>query len=188
MIILFWSICFAQIWDKYRLRRVRWSRWESGWDKMGVGSGQKEQFHQRLTRRPNIAMHRICSKTASHEHHVLFRAGVVGFVDLTSQDVEKQIEEFTQNRKFVGARKILDLTDDPRWLEREDVIDGMRVLQRHNLTYDLLVSSQFQIIIQRKSDHHQILCSWTPTKVFQRLLMFLKVHTLAQTAAVYFFI
>ncbi|CAK8684428.1 unnamed protein product [Clavelina lepadiformis] len=72
-----------------------------------------------------------------------FIKGVVGFVDLTSDDVEEQIKKFKENRKLVGVRKVLDLSDEG-WIERDDVMRGIDALARHNLTYDLLIRTRDQ--------------------------------------------
>src|SRR3954447_14655690 len=59
-----------------------------------------------------------------------FLAGVVGWVDLASEDVEGQLIEFRANPKFVGVRHIVQDEPDDDFLIREDVIRGLRVLER----------------------------------------------------------
>lgn len=64
--------------------------------------------------------------------------GIVGWVDLQSPEVEKQVEEFKQYKKFVGVRHIVHDEPDDDWIVRPDVLRGLKVLEKHNLPYDLL--------------------------------------------------
>ena len=57
---------------------------------------------------------------------------------MTSDGFENDIIKLKKHRKFVGVRKVLDLSDE-NWIERDDVIRNMGVLARNQLTYDLLV-------------------------------------------------
>nr|XP_026693401.1 uncharacterized protein LOC104266424 isoform X2 [Ciona intestinalis] len=70
-----------------------------------------------------------------------FIKGVVGYTDMTSPTFEEQIIRLKNNSKFVGLRKIWG---DPDWIQRDDVIMGMEVLERHNLTFDLLIKTREQ--------------------------------------------
>ncbi|MGC4006707.1 MAG: amidohydrolase family protein [Pirellulales bacterium] len=64
--------------------------------------------------------------------------GVVGWVDLTSTDCESQLLEFKDQSKFVGIRHVVqDEPDD--FLLRPDVLRGLRVLENHDVPFDLLV-------------------------------------------------
>ena len=64
---------------------------------------------------------------------------MVGYVDLTSEKLEDDLIRLRRDVKFVGTRKVLDLSEE-KWIERDDVMRGMGVLAQHGLTYDLLVS------------------------------------------------
>jgi L-fuconolactonase len=66
-------------------------------------------------------------------------AGVVGWLDLRSPRLEEQIERYSDNSKFVGARHIVHDEPDERWLLRDDVVRGLQTLAKHDLTYDLLL-------------------------------------------------
>jgi L-fuconolactonase len=68
-----------------------------------------------------------------------FIKGVVGWVDLRSSDVEQQLSSFSKNNKFVGVRHIVQDEPDDRFLLRADFLNGLRCLQRHDLTYDILI-------------------------------------------------
>jgi L-fuconolactonase len=67
-----------------------------------------------------------------------FLAGIVGWVDLASPDCERQLLEFTSHPKFVGVRHITQDEPDDDFIVRDDVIRGLRVLERHNVPFDLL--------------------------------------------------
>ncbi len=64
--------------------------------------------------------------------------GVVGWVDLASPRVEEQIAEFRAHKKFVGVRHIVQDEADDDFIVREDVIRGLKVLERLAIPYDLL--------------------------------------------------
>lgn len=76
----------------------------------------------------------VLSLAAQHD----FIAGVVGWVDLQSPDCERQLEEFVGNPKFVGVRHVVQDEPDDNWIVRPAVLNGLAVLQRHRVPYDLL--------------------------------------------------
>jgi len=64
--------------------------------------------------------------------------GVVGWVPLISNAVEKDLESFAAHPKFVGVRHVLqDEPDD--YFSRDDFHRGLALLPSHNLRYDLLL-------------------------------------------------
>lgn len=65
--------------------------------------------------------------------------GVVGWVDLRSEDVGSQLAEFAGNPRFVGVRHVVQDEPDVRFLLGEAFVRGLRQLQAHGLTYDLLL-------------------------------------------------
>ncbi|MCA9211447.1 MAG: amidohydrolase family protein [Planctomycetales bacterium] len=65
-------------------------------------------------------------------------AGVVGWVDLASDDCESQIESYKDRDKFVGIRHITQDEPDDDFIIRPDVIRGLRVLEKYNVPFDLL--------------------------------------------------
>jgi L-fuconolactonase len=67
-----------------------------------------------------------------------FIAGVVGWVDLASEQCEDQLLEFKANSRFVGIRHITQDEPDDDFIVRPDVIRGLRVLQKHGVPFDLL--------------------------------------------------
>lgn len=67
-----------------------------------------------------------------------FIAGVVGWVDLASEQCEEQLLQFIHNPKFVGIRHITQDEPDVDFIIRDEVIRGLRVLEKHQIPFDLL--------------------------------------------------
>lgn len=66
---------------------------------------------------------------------------VVGWVDL-SADVEAQLDAIAKHpgaAALCGVRHLAHVDPDPRWLGRDDVCVGIRVLAARRLTFDLVV-------------------------------------------------
>lgn len=72
------------------------------------------------------------------KHHPWIR-GVVGWVDLQSPEVDRQLREFSRNPRFVGVRHIAQAEPDPRFLVGEAFQRGLAALAPYDLVYDLLV-------------------------------------------------
>jgi len=68
-----------------------------------------------------------------------FIKGVVGWVELCSQNVERQLSQFSTNKKFVGVRHIAQDEPDENFLLRHEFLNGVKYLQNFNLTYDILI-------------------------------------------------
>lgn len=75
------------------------------------------------------------------ERHPVIR-GVVGWVDLVSPDLDRQLESLAGRTRLCGIRHIAQDEPDDRWLAREDVIRGVAKLASFRLTYDILVYSR----------------------------------------------
>ena len=71
-----------------------------------------------------------------------FIAGVVGWVDLTDPGMEQELEVLTVNPKFKGVRHLVESEPADDWLVQPSVLDGLRVLERHHVSYDLLVHTR----------------------------------------------
>ena len=67
-----------------------------------------------------------------------FIVGVVGWVDLASPRCEEQVNEFRRNPKFVGVRHITQDEPNDDFIIREDVIRGLKVLEKYAVPFDLL--------------------------------------------------
>jgi L-fuconolactonase len=65
--------------------------------------------------------------------------GVVGWVDLRSPDVSKQLEQFAPHPRFVGVRHVVQDEPDDNFMLHEDFQRGIAALNEFDLTYDLLV-------------------------------------------------
>ena len=68
-----------------------------------------------------------------------FILGVVAWLDLSSKDIEKEIESLAASNKFKGVRSMLEIDDDDYWILRQDVANGLELLEEKNLTFDFLV-------------------------------------------------
>ncbi|HEY6804252.1 MAG TPA: amidohydrolase family protein [Pyrinomonadaceae bacterium] len=71
-----------------------------------------------------------------------FIAGVVGWVDLTSPEVDLQLAELTKHPKFKGVRHLVESEPADDWLIRSDVLRGLNRLAAFDLSYDLLVHTR----------------------------------------------
>lgn len=67
-----------------------------------------------------------------------FLLGVVGWVDLASEECEEQLLEFRAHPKFVGIRHITQDEPDDNFIVRPDVLRGLKVLEKHGVPFDLL--------------------------------------------------
>jgi len=68
-----------------------------------------------------------------------FVRGVVGWIDLCSEDSEKQLNEFTKNRKFAGVRHVLQDEPDNRFMLSDSFLKGIDLLGKYNLVYEILI-------------------------------------------------
>jgi L-fuconolactonase len=75
---------------------------------------------------------------AMAEEHDFIR-GVVGWIDLCSENVEEQLEQFTGHPKFVGVRHVVQDEADDWFVLREDFQRGIAKLNHYGLVYDLLI-------------------------------------------------
>ena len=69
-------------------------------------------------------------------------AGVVGWVDLTADDVGEQLQRLRAGPfgdRLVGIRHLVQGESDPRWLCRPDVRRGLSAVADAGLVYDLLI-------------------------------------------------
>jgi L-fuconolactonase len=74
-----------------------------------------------------------------------FVAGVVGWVDLTAPDVAETISWLRQGvggDRLVGIRHQVHDEEDPDWLSRPDVRNGLAAVRDAGLTYDLLLRTR----------------------------------------------
>lgn len=67
-----------------------------------------------------------------------FIKGVVGWVDLQSDNVKERLTHFSQNKKLKGIRHILQAEPDDFML-RDNFVRGIKALSAFDLTYDILI-------------------------------------------------
>ncbi|MGE6578576.1 amidohydrolase family protein [Paenibacillus xylanexedens] len=68
--------------------------------------------------------------------------GVVGWVDLCSDEVRNQLELFASNPYLKGVRHVIQDEPDLKYVLREDFQRGISLLKDYDLAYDLLVSKE----------------------------------------------
>ena len=71
-----------------------------------------------------------------------FIAGVVGWVDLTSSDIDTELDELSAHSKFKGVRHLVESEPNDDWLIQPSVLSNLEKLCAHGLSYDLLVHTR----------------------------------------------
>lgn len=66
-------------------------------------------------------------------------AGVVGWVDLQSDDIDERLGAFAKSPKLRGFRHIVQAERDDRFLLRADFLRGVARLAQYGFTYDILI-------------------------------------------------
>lgn len=67
-----------------------------------------------------------------------FLAGMVGWVDLQSEQCEEQLQEFVEHPKFVGIRHVTQDEPDDNFIIDPRTLRGLKVLERYQVPFDLL--------------------------------------------------
>ena len=65
--------------------------------------------------------------------------GVIGWVDLMSNDIEKRLEHFSSYKKLKGFRHIIQAEPDNNFMLNEKFQNGINCLRHYNFTYDILI-------------------------------------------------
>ncbi len=68
-----------------------------------------------------------------------FIKGVVGWVDLCANNIEKRLHYFSQFKIIKGFRHIVQGESDDQFILSDDFCRGIRLLEKYNFTYDLLI-------------------------------------------------
>ncbi len=68
-----------------------------------------------------------------------FIAGVVGWADLQAPDAEEKLTRISENKKLVGVRHVVQSEPDINFLLRPAFMKGIRLLEKFDLTYDILI-------------------------------------------------
>ncbi len=72
------------------------------------------------------------------DEHPLIK-GVVGWVDLCSDEVGEQLQGFVDHTHFCGVRHVLQDEANDRFMLREEFLRGIGVLGEFGLPYDILI-------------------------------------------------
>jgi L-fuconolactonase len=68
-----------------------------------------------------------------------FIFGVIGWVDLQSDNLRSQLRELTENPKLHGVRHVIQSEPDDRFMLRPQFLRGVAALEEFGLTYDILI-------------------------------------------------
>lgn len=68
-----------------------------------------------------------------------FIKGVVGWVDLQSESVERDLAELARNKKLVGVRHVVQTEPDSQFMLKPEFLRGLATLNNFHLAYDFLV-------------------------------------------------
>ena len=79
--------------------------------------------------------HWLCSLADENE----FIRGVVGWVDLRSEEVDAQLEELNAHPRFVGVRHVVQDEEDDQFILGEAFMRGIALLEKYELRYDILI-------------------------------------------------
>ena len=71
-----------------------------------------------------------------------FIAGVVGWVNLMSPEVDQQLDELSAHPKFKGVRHLVESEPLDDWLIQPQVLQGLKRLSAYGLSFDLLVHTR----------------------------------------------
>ena len=72
-------------------------------------------------------------------HQQPFIKGIVGWVDLCSEELDAQLEKFSKDPGLVGVRHVIHDEPDDDFMLRPAFLKGIEKLGQYNLTYDLLL-------------------------------------------------
>lgn len=65
--------------------------------------------------------------------------GVVGWVDLRSEEVGDELARFAQHEVFKGVRHVVQDEPDESFMLHPDFLDGIGQLRKHKLVYEILI-------------------------------------------------
>tara|TARA_B110000046_G_scaffold39517_1_gene43555 strand:- start:2347 stop:3174 length:828 start_codon:yes stop_codon:yes gene_type:complete len=68
-----------------------------------------------------------------------FIKGIVGWVDLRAENIENVLEKYSTDKIVKGFRHVVQGEADHNFLLRPNFSRGISLLEKHNLTYDILV-------------------------------------------------
>lgn len=65
-------------------------------------------------------------------------SGVVGWADLKSDQLDEVLDQYSDARKLVGFREVLQ-SKDPRYMLQDEFIRGVQKVGKRDYTYDILI-------------------------------------------------
>ena len=68
-----------------------------------------------------------------------FIKGIVGWADLRGNDIDSVLEKYNQFEKIKGFRHVVQGEPDHNFLLRPHFLRGIKALEKHNFTYDILI-------------------------------------------------
>ncbi len=68
-----------------------------------------------------------------------FIKGVVGWLPLINDDIEVDLEKYSDNKLLKGLRHVIQGETDPEFMLRKDFNRGISLLNKHSLVYDILI-------------------------------------------------
>jgi len=79
--------------------------------------------------------------------------GIVGWVDLRSDDVDSQLAQFADDPRFVGVRHVVQDELDDKFMLLPEFVRGISRLEHFGLTYDILIfpkqlSTAHELVLQ----------------------------------------
>jgi L-fuconolactonase len=84
-------------------------------------------------------------------------AGVVGWIPLAKpEEAGRMLDWFSRQRKFIGVRHLINVEPDPDWIMGDAVIEGLKLLAVHDLTFDYVG------ILPRHLEHVPVLAERVP--------------------------
>jgi len=81
-----------------------------------------------------------------------FIAGVVGWVDLMSGEIDAQLDELCTHPKFKGVRHLVESEPQDDWIVQPAVLAGLKKLSARGLSYDLLVHTRHLQYVPQVAD------------------------------------
>jgi L-fuconolactonase len=82
-----------------------------------------------------------------------FIAGVVGWVDLKSANIDAQLAELSAHPKFKGVRHLVESEPNDDWLVQPAVLAGLSQLASYGFSYDLLVHTRHLRYVPEVAQH-----------------------------------
>jgi L-fuconolactonase len=76
----------------------------------------------------------------ANEH--AFIKGIVGWVDLKQNNIDDRLAYYSSFPKLKGFRHSIESESDANFMMKPDFMNGISKLEKHNFTFDLLISSK----------------------------------------------